>query len=110
MMRQFGKPLPAGLIYPDALFRIKDQNRSLYLTFDDGPDPVATPMILDILNSNNITATFFCTGSNVIRSPGLFGRIAAEGHAIGNHGFSHLNGIMTPVRTYCADVLRGRDE
>ena len=109
MIRYFGRPLPAALIYPDAVYRIRGTGKKLCLTFDDGPDPVSTPRILDILSANNIKATFFCTGSKVLASPGLFARIAAEGHAVGNHGFSHLNGLKTPVRTYCSDILRGRD-
>ena len=109
MIRNYGRPLPAGLIYPDAIFRIKDSGRRLYLTFDDGPDPETTPRILDILKSNDVRATFFCTGSKVIASPGIFARIAADGHLIGNHGFSHLNGLKTSVRKYCSDVIRGRD-
>lgn len=109
MMRYFGRPLPASLIYPDAVYKIRSKGKRLCLTFDDGPDPVSTPRILDILSANNVKATFFCTGSRVLASPGLFARIAAEGHGVGNHGFSHLNGLKTPVRTYCSDILRGRD-
>ncbi len=109
MIRNHGKPFPASVIYPDAIFRIKSPGRRICLTFDDGPDPGSTPGILDILHHHNITAAFFCTGSKVAQFPGLLARIAAEGHTVGNHGFSHLNGLTTPVRTYCADVLRGRD-
>ena len=109
MMRNFRRPFPAAVIYPDAVYSIRSGERKLYLTFDDGPDPESTPLILDILKAHDVTATFFCSGSRVLASPGLFARIAAGGHTIGNHGFSHLNGLTTPVRTYCADVLRGRD-
>jgi peptidoglycan/xylan/chitin deacetylase (PgdA/CDA1 family) len=109
MIRNFGRPFPAGIIYPDAIFRIPGSGRNIYLTFDDGPDPASTPRILDILKSHDVTAAFFCTGSKVTRSPGLFARIASEGHIIGNHGFSHLNGLKTPIRTYCADIFKGRD-
>ena len=109
MIRQVRQPFPARIIYPDALFRITAAGRKLFLTFDDGPDPVSTPRILDILRKRNVTATFFCTGSKVLDSPGLFARIASEGHTVGNHGFSHLNGLTTPVREYCSDVFRGRD-
>ncbi|MGE5350302.1 MAG: polysaccharide deacetylase family protein [Actinomycetota bacterium] len=109
MIRNYRRPFPAGIIYPDAIYSIKGGGKRLYLTFDDGPDPASTPRILDILRARNVRATFFCTGSRVIANPGLFARIAAEGHTIGNHGFSHLNGLKTPIRTYCADVFRGRD-
>lgn len=109
MIRNYSRPFPAAIIYPDAIYSIRGSGKKAYLTFDDGPDPDSTPLILDILRANGVKATFFCTGSRVVASPGLFARIAAEGHTIGNHGFSHLNGLKTPVRTYCSDVLRGRD-
>ena len=109
MIRNYGRPFPAGIIYPEAVYRIKGKGKRLYLTFDDGPDPVSTPEILDILKAHDVHATFFCTGSKVQASPGLFARVAAEGHTIGNHGFSHLNGLTTSIRAYCSDILRGRD-
>lgn len=109
MIRNYRRPLPAALIYPDAVYNVRSEGRKLYLTFDDGPDPESTPVILDILKAHCVKATFFCTGSRVFASPGLFARIATEGHTVGNHGYSHLNGLTTPVRTYCADVFRGRD-
>jgi peptidoglycan/xylan/chitin deacetylase (PgdA/CDA1 family) len=109
MIRNYGRPLPAGVIYPEAIYRIKGTGKRLFLTFDDGPDPVSTPVILDILSDHDVHATFFCTGSKVLASPGLLAQIAAAGHAIGNHGFGHLNGLKTPVRTYCSDIFRGRD-
>lgn len=61
------------------------------LTFDDGPDPVYTPAILDILAAYNVKATFFVLGEAAERFSQLVGRIAAEGHSIGNHTFSHPN-------------------
>lgn len=109
MIRNYGIPFPAGIIYPEAVYRIKGKGKRLYLTFDDGPDPVSTPAILDILQAHDVHATFFCTGSKVLASPGLFARVAAGGHTIGNHGFSHLNGLTTSIRAYCSDIFRGRD-
>lgn len=109
MIRNYGRPFPAGIIYPEAVYRIKGKGKRLYLTFDDGPDPVSTPAILDILQAHDVHATFFCTGSKVLASPGLFARVAAGGHTIGNHGFSHLNGLTTSIRAYCSDIFRGRD-
>jgi peptidoglycan/xylan/chitin deacetylase (PgdA/CDA1 family) len=66
-------------------------------------------MILEVLKAHDVHATFFCTGSKVLASPSLFAGIAADGHTIGNHGFSHLNGLTTSVRYYCSDIFRGRD-
>jgi cellulose synthase/poly-beta-1,6-N-acetylglucosamine synthase-like glycosyltransferase/peptidoglycan/xylan/chitin deacetylase (PgdA/CDA1 family)/spore germination protein YaaH len=61
------------------------------LTFDDGPDEVWTPQILDILKRENVRATFFIIGKNGQANPGLVKRIIAEGHDIGNHTFTHPN-------------------
>jgi peptidoglycan-N-acetylglucosamine deacetylase len=60
------------------------------LTFDDGPDPKYTPQILDILKANNIKATFFALGSNIIDHPEIAERIIKEGHLLGNHTYNHV--------------------
>jgi cellulose synthase/poly-beta-1,6-N-acetylglucosamine synthase-like glycosyltransferase/peptidoglycan/xylan/chitin deacetylase (PgdA/CDA1 family) len=59
------------------------------ITFDDGPDAEFTPRILDILKEKNVKATFFLIGSQAQKFPGLAQRIYADGHAIGNHTFTH---------------------
>ncbi len=59
------------------------------LTFDDGPSPVYTPQILDILKKNNIKATFFVMGPLARKYPNLIKRMAAEGHAVGVHAMTH---------------------
>jgi peptidoglycan/xylan/chitin deacetylase (PgdA/CDA1 family) len=74
---------------------------SICLTFDDGPHPRYTPRLLDALGAHGLVATFFVLGSEVERYPGLVRRIAAEGHAIGNHTFSH--GV--PWRTSCRRLI-----
>jgi peptidoglycan-N-acetylglucosamine deacetylase len=61
----------------------------VYLTFDDGPDPNWTPQILDVLGEARMHATFFAIGEQAHREPELLRRVAAAGHAIGNHTFSH---------------------
>ena len=59
------------------------------LTFDDGPNPEATPRILDALAESGTTATFFLLGRHVERWPEIARRVAADGHVIGNHGWHH---------------------
>ncbi len=59
------------------------------LTFDDGPNPVATPRLLDVLARNHVRASFFLIGNFARQEPGLTRRIAAEGHLVGNHTLSH---------------------
>ena len=59
------------------------------LTFDDGPNPAATPELLDLLKREGISATFFCIGKDVAQHPEITARIAAEGHLVANHSFTH---------------------
>jgi peptidoglycan/xylan/chitin deacetylase (PgdA/CDA1 family) len=63
--------------------------RNFQLTFDDGPNPQYTPLILDWLKANHLHATFFVVGENANRYPALVKRIMEEGHQIGNHSWSH---------------------
>lgn len=78
----------------------------IYLTFDDGPVPEATPEVLDILTKYKARATFFMVGDNVRKYPDVFKQVQQEGHAIGNHTFHHLNGWHTPPGLYLDDVTR----
>jgi peptidoglycan/xylan/chitin deacetylase (PgdA/CDA1 family) len=61
----------------------------LALTFDDGPSPTLTPKLLDLLKAKGIKATFFLVGENAAQYPDIVKRIAAEGHEIGNHTWTH---------------------
>ena len=78
--------------------------KSLYLTFDDGPVHGPTEFVLDQLSRVSAKATFFCIGDNVRKHPDVFDRILSEGHAVGNHTFHHLSGWKTPVEEYVANV------
>lgn len=72
-----------------ALGRLPTTEKVVALTFDDGPNPDATPRILDTLKEKDVRATFFILGSHAERWPELVLRIAHEGHQIGNHGYFH---------------------
>jgi peptidoglycan/xylan/chitin deacetylase (PgdA/CDA1 family) len=85
------------------------REKVIYLTFDDGPIPEATPEILEILEKYQVLATFFVVGDNVRKYPGIFEKIRQNGHAVGNHTFHHLNGWHTPPGAYIEDVYRCRD-
>jgi biofilm PGA synthesis N-glycosyltransferase PgaC len=65
--------------------------RTIALTFDDGPHPVYTPQLLDLLSEHGIPATFFVTGDQMVRHPGIMRRIVREGHALGNHSLTHID-------------------
>ncbi|MBN1352607.1 polysaccharide deacetylase family protein [candidate division KSB1 bacterium] len=70
----------------------------VYLTFDDGPEADVTPGILDVLRTHHVAATFFLVGSKAERMPSLLERMSGEGHAIGNHSFSHRRLIFKSKR------------
>ncbi len=92
-------------LYPRALWRIRQEaEKTIYITFDDGPIPEATPFILDTLKRYNIKATFFMVGDNARRYPELLERVRAEGHRIGNHTFHHFSGARHTIRKYMADT------
>ena len=71
-------------LYPKAYWRMDHHEKAVYLTFDDGPIPEATPFILDTLKEFGVKATFFMVGDNVRKHPELYERIIAEGHQVGN--------------------------
>jgi peptidoglycan/xylan/chitin deacetylase (PgdA/CDA1 family) len=79
------------------------------LTFDDGPDPVSTPPILDALEGLGWRATFFCLGTQVRRSPGLARELVARGHEIAVHGDTHVSHLRRPMTSTVPDVIRARD-
>lgn len=76
------------------------------LTFDDVPDPRFTPQILDILKSHGVTATFFANGHRITKYPDIFRRIHEEGHAIGNHSYSHPNFNRLSVPEFVSEIQR----
>lgn len=75
----------------------KAASDKIAFTFDDGPNPVYTPQLLDLLKKHNIKATFFVVGSKAEKYPELIARMHAEGHLIGIHNFIHKsNWVMAP--------------
>jgi peptidoglycan-N-acetylglucosamine deacetylase len=80
---------------------------AVYLTFDDGPDPRWTPQVLELLAQARMHATFFAIGASAQREPALMRRIAAAGHAVGNHTFSHRHPWLMSSRSARAQVRDG---
>jgi len=87
---------------------MKGKTRSIYLSFDDGPDPDITPFVLDELAKYDAKATFFCIGKNRMLHPELYDRIISEGHAVGNHSFDHLDGWKTNDAVYVDNVMKAK--
>ena len=91
-------------LFSSFIWKIPNDNKTVYLTFDDGPTEKVTRKILEVLNNEKVKASFFCVGKNVEKYPDLFACIKAEGHAVGNHTNTHLNGWKTNKKQYLEDV------
>ncbi|MDD6736873.1 MAG: polysaccharide deacetylase family protein [Prevotella sp.] len=91
-------------LYPRATWRMDKHERAVYLTFDDGPIPEATPFILKTLAEFNIKATFFMVGDNVRKYPDLYQQVVEAGHRIGNHTYHHIGGFRHSIKHYCDDA------
>jgi peptidoglycan-N-acetylglucosamine deacetylase len=83
--------------------------RHVAITIDDGPDPAATPLFLDVLRARGVKATFFLLGSMVAKAPGLAADIAGEGHELGVHGWDHRYLPLRGPGDTMKDVSRARD-
>ena len=106
MHRSIQSLLP--LVLPSLTWHIKTKAKVLYLTFDDGPVPEVTPWVLEQLEKYNAKATFFCIGDNVCKHQDIYKTISANGHATGNHTFTHLNGWKYQRLKYVEDVARAK--
>lgn len=96
-------------LYPNAWWRMDMTEKKVYLTFDDGPIPEATPFVLDELRKRGIKATFFMVGDNVRKHPEVFEMVKADGHAIGNHSYNHMGGARHHYKTYLANINKAHE-
>lgn len=106
----FSEREKAGL--PTALPSVKPyyREKTVYLTFDDGPDPDNTPVILDILRQYGVKATFFLIGTEVEKYPVIVRQIYREGHAIGNHSYTHVyRDLYRSAAAYTSQLNRTDD-
>lgn len=96
-------------LYPEACWRMSRKEKAVYLTFDDGPIPEATPFVLDTLDGFGIKATFFMVGDNVRKHPDVFRQVVERGHRIGNHTFNHIGGFRYLSENYLANTDKAND-
>jgi len=101
---KFQTPAFIHRLFPELLWNVAVTDNIIYLTFDDGPHPVITPKVLNILEQYDAKACFFCVGNNVQRYPKIFHQVKEAGHLIGNHSYHHINGWRTPDDLYFEDV------
>lgn len=90
--------VPSLVRSPGTYYMVHTQEKVVALTFDDGPDPNYTGLVLDVLQEKNVKATFFVLGENAKQNPELLLQINKAGHEIGNHGYSHSYNSSQSVR------------
>lgn len=96
-------------IFPDRilLHRLPSSEKtSILLTFDDGPDPVITPLIIKLLRTYDCQAIFFVIGEKIQAYPEIFEMIISHGHIIGNHTHTHPNYLITSVSQFRKEILQ----
>ncbi len=91
-------------IFPNLIWEISTKEKEIYLTFDDGPHPEITPLVLKALDEYDAKATFFCVGDNAMKYPETFKLILSKGHTVGNHSYDHLNGWKVSNNDYFVNI------
>ncbi len=97
-------PFFLRLPFKNLIWRLPKPNKTVYLTFDDGPIPEVTPWVLEVLAKENVKATFFCVGENVQKHHDIYNMILAGGHEVGHHTFNHLPAFKTDKNAYQENV------
>ncbi len=92
-------------LFHNYIWDLPNNDKIVYLTFDDGPTPKITEWTLAQLKNYNAKATFFCIGNNIEKHPEIFDKIIKENHSIGNHTFNHLKGWETTNEIYIENTL-----
>ena len=105
-MYQTNSPFWLQWFYPTLTWYKNRKEKSIYLTFDDGPIPVVTPYVLNTLKKFDAKATFFCIGENIDKYPEIYAEVISEGHMVGNHTYNHLKGWNTDNNDYLNNIKK----
>jgi len=93
-------------LFGDYIARVDTSDKVVALTFDDGPHPLHTPRVLDVLERHHVNATFFMMGRNVERFPAIARQVLERGHEIGNHSYSHPKLVLMSPRRVREEIER----
>ena len=99
-------PFLLRALYPSCTWKMPANEKSIYLSFDDGPHPIATLFVLEQLEKYNAKASFFCIGKNVVEHPEIYQQLISHGHTVGNHTMHHLNGWKTEDDLYLQNIAQ----
>ena len=102
----FKVPHLARLILGGFIWRIDQAEKKIFLTFDDGPVPEATPWVLRQLEKYDARATFFCVGENIDKHPSTYELLIRAGHTPANHTYNHLSGTAVSTEEYIENVWK----
>lgn len=102
-------PLLVKRMFPNYIWDIPTTNKTIYLTFDDGPTPEITNWTLNALKQYDAKATFFCIGNNIEKHPNIFQDILNDGHTIGNHTHNHIKGWKTKTKDYLNNISEAQN-
>ena len=112
MLQLIKSPKILQYLFADFLWKIDTDEKVIYLTFDDGPHPVITPWIINLMNQYDAKGTFFLIGDAVNRHPDLYQLYKANGHQVGNHTYKHIKGWKSRKKNYlkeiaqCAEIVK----
>lgn len=91
-------------LFPAYTWQIPSNEKTIYLTFDDGPIPKVTEWVIETLEKYGIKASFFVVGENVNKNPEVFNKLIEAGHVVGNHTYHHVRGWRTPTPMYLVEA------
>ncbi len=89
---------------PQLIWRVEGVDKKIFLTFDDGPIPDVTPMVVDYLHQYKARASFFCVGENIIKHPEIFELLKSQNHFLASHTYNHLSGWSSGNLSYFKNV------
>jgi peptidoglycan/xylan/chitin deacetylase (PgdA/CDA1 family) len=99
-------PPPIPLFFPYFIWHKSRKEKVIYLTFDDGPVPGVTDFVLEELTKRQMKGNFFMVGENLLKNPDLGMKVKKNGHQIGNHTQTHINGHQCGTEVYVEDFTK----
>jgi peptidoglycan-N-acetylglucosamine deacetylase len=95
------------MMFPKVIWKVSTLQKKIYLTFDDGPTPGISPLVLSLLKQYKAKATFFNLGVQAELHPDLVKQFQGEGHLVANHGYRHIDGFFSSTVNYINNVEKG---